>query len=62
VTFHEERCVGCENCRRACPFGAVFWDESIAHPMICVYCGLCARHCPYDVLAFEETGEGTRDA
>ncbi len=57
VTFHIDRCIGCGNCRDGCPFGAVFWDEATAKPMICVYCGVCASYCPHDVLAYEDLAE-----
>ncbi|MCX6094674.1 MAG: 4Fe-4S binding protein [Candidatus Bipolaricaulota bacterium] len=56
VRFHPELCVGCGNCRDACPFGAVSWDPVETKPLVCVYCGVCASYCPYDVLAFDEVG------
>ena len=54
VRFNTAKCIGCGNCREACPFGAVLWDESQDKPRICVYCGYCADYCPYDVIALEE--------
>jgi len=55
VTFRSDACTSCEQCREACPFGAVLWDDEEDRPLVCVYCGVCAGYCPYDVLALEET-------
>ncbi|MEN4042734.1 MAG: 4Fe-4S binding protein [Anaerolineaceae bacterium] len=54
VKLTPDLCIGCENCVKACPFGAVFWDSGAKKPQICVYCGYCVPYCPYDVLAMEE--------
>ncbi|MCU0610861.1 MAG: 4Fe-4S binding protein [Candidatus Eisenbacteria bacterium] len=54
IRLDRSLCIGCGNCREACPFGAIFWDERAEKPLVCVYCGYCARYCPYDVLAHEE--------
>lgn len=54
VRFKPELCISCGNCKEACPFGAVFWDDELNKPQICVYCGYCASYCPYDVIALEE--------
>ncbi len=58
VRFSPESCVGCGDCRPACPFGAVFWDSAAERPLVCVYCGVCAGYCPYDVLSLDDVGGG----
>jgi len=58
VTYDSRRCVSCGNCVRACPIGAVMWDEEVNKPIICVHCGMCVEYCPYNVLAMEEVSVG----
>ncbi len=62
VRFQDTECIGCGNCRDACPMGAVFWDDGSNEPMICDYCGYCARFCPHGVLRFEKNLEVETDA
>lgn len=57
VSFHAQLCIGCGKCKEACPFGAVFWNDALAQPLICVYCGICAGFCPHGVVAHEEIAE-----
>jgi carbon-monoxide dehydrogenase iron sulfur subunit len=57
VELLRNRCIGCENCVKACPFGAIFWDTHKDKPQICVYCGYCAPYCPCDVITLEEIAE-----
>jgi Fe-S-cluster-containing dehydrogenase component len=50
VLLKAEKCIGCGNCAKACPIGAVQWDLENNKPIICVHCGYCAEYCPYGVL------------
>jgi Fe-S-cluster-containing dehydrogenase component len=54
IHFDEKKCIGCQNCVRACIIEAIFWDPSRNKPIPCVYCGLCAKACPHDVLKLME--------
>jgi len=56
VILNPNLCIGCGNCRSACPFGAVQWNVYLNKPVICTYCGYCVDFCPFGVLALEEVG------
>jgi carbon-monoxide dehydrogenase iron sulfur subunit len=58
VILNPNLCIGCGNCRNACPFGAVQWNVYLNKPVICTYCGYCVNFCPYGVLALEEVDSG----
>ncbi|MEM2597346.1 MAG: 4Fe-4S binding protein, partial [Thermofilum sp.] len=47
VILNPSKCIGCGNCRGACPIGAVMWDDEMNKPIICVHCGFCIGYCPY---------------
>jgi Fe-S-cluster-containing dehydrogenase component len=57
VRLDADLCLGCGNCREACPFGAILWDPHQDKPQICVHCGYCASYCPYEVLRHEQIEE-----
>jgi formate hydrogenlyase subunit 6/NADH:ubiquinone oxidoreductase subunit I len=54
VRIDLNKCIGCKNCKDACPLGAIFWDEEANKPLVCIYCGYCAKFCPHHVLALEK--------
>ena len=57
VAFNSSKCIGCENCVKACTLNAIFWDKFANKPIICVYCGYCADYCSYGVIKLEEITE-----
>jgi ferredoxin len=49
----EDACIGCEDCVRACPFGALSFDgRSIQiNSQTCMGCGVCVSICPQGALS-----------
>ncbi len=61
VVIKAERCIGCQDCLRACPFGVIQIDGNKA--VKCDLCGgdpACVKSCPSGALSFLEPAEESR--
>jgi Fe-S-cluster-containing hydrogenase component 2 len=57
IDLDVERCVRCEACVAACPFGCALVDEVHIEVVKCDLCGgdpVCARFCPTKALKYEK--------
>ncbi len=53
VIFKRQSCIGCLECKEACPVDAVSVDDS-GFPVICIHCGRCVSFCPHRCLELVE--------
>lgn len=55
VLMEDSKCTRCQECVRACPFGAIWYDERNDRIIKCDLCGgkpQCVEWCPVSVLKF----------
>lgn len=53
AVIHEEGCVGCTVCIKACPVDAILGATKLMHTVIsaeCTGCGLCVEPCPVNAI------------
>lgn len=57
-------CLGCGDCVKACPFGALSMDEQTGLPVVdedkCTACGNCVKTCPRHIIELRNKGPKSR--
>lgn len=63
LELNQALCTACQLCVQACPYEAIFWDDSRQMVLKCDLCGgkaICVSSCPKQALLFEEASEDNR--
>lgn len=64
VVIDKEKCVGCQSCQKACPYGMIVYEEEQKKSFKCDLCGgkpLCVKLCPMHALGVAFFGERSVD-
>lgn len=62
ITVIEEKCVGCKQCVKACPFEAIEMQDKLACIDLtkCTVCGACVETCKFDAIEIAEREEAVK--
>ncbi len=66
VKLNTDECISCQKCVDACPFGAMYVHDEVAHPIKCDLCSgkpQCAAKCPKGAIRLvpeQSLGEAKR--
>lgn len=58
VILSHQGCIGCYECVKACPFGAIRVDPHVGQPFKCDLCGgdaECVKWCPTGAIEYVDT-------
>jgi electron transfer flavoprotein alpha subunit len=62
IYIDKPKCIGCEMCIPACPYGAIdMVDDKAEFNENCTSCGACAYACPTGAIVLEMEGKGEVD-
>ena len=63
IIIDSEKCKGCKQCIKACPFEALYMEGKLAvlKPEECRACSACLDSCPFEAITEAEKKSGTTD-
>ncbi len=62
INVIDEKCVGCRQCVKACPFEAIAMQDRVARIDLtkCTVCGACVETCKFDAIVIAKREESAR--
>jgi len=62
INVIDDKCVGCRQCVKACPFEAIAMQDRVARIDLtkCTVCGACVETCKFDAIVIAKREESAR--